>query len=426
MSDHTRALVPVDTWLYSSPELIEQKRSVDIGLLAEALIYYDQVLVSVTNKHQFADLISLLILHGLTYSQLIDLIREGTLQVYNYAFYTLPFVHDDMIELWNIQDPILEKPNSFPERFLDSEELSRCFPDSQQMSKFCEALNGRVIEVKAAEFGGAGIENAWRDFLNPRRSELIVQTLVDDLYQLKSLGPPPKVQAVVRQSTRPQQLHHITWNVDFNELTKLVGAKELTVTPTLPLSAAAISNRDIWSASRLRCDLYLPSPLSMITGDKLYEAGETLSKTQNVIDQLGARVEFPDIRRLVNDLRLDFKEVLKIREKAKRFREWLQNEGERDRDAIIAYHEEVARESGMINAGRKFLSLFGAIGVGAVGGALGTVAGTPTTGAIIGGTAGGLTYIFNIASKIRADWKPVVFGNWFKERIARLLNEQQP
>lgn len=424
MSDHSRALVPVDTWLYSSPELIEQDRSVDIGLIAEALIYYEHVLVSVTNKHQFADLISWLIQQGLPFPQLVELIREDTLQIYNYAFYTLPFVRDNIIELWNIQDPIMEKPNSFAERFLDSEELRRCFSDVRQMNEFTEVLNGKVIEVKASEFGGAGIDNAWRDFLTPRRSELIVQALVDELYNLKSLGSPPKVQAKVHQSVDLRQLHHITWNVDFDELSKLVGSK-LTVASTLPLSAAVIGNRSIWSASRLKCDLYLPRPLSVIVGDKLYEAEQVVAKTRGIIDQLETRVEFPDVRRLVNEGHLDFKQVLEIRKKAKRFRQWLQIEGERDRDAFHYYHEEVARESGLTKAGRKTLNLFGVLGGSAVGGVIGAMTKDPVTGAAVGGAVGSaLTYVFDLASKIGADWKPVVFGKWFKNRIEKLLEEQ--
>ena len=425
MSDHSRALVPADTWLYSSPDLFEMDRSVDTGLVAEALIYYEQVLVSVTNKHQFADLISWLIQQGLSFAQLIDLIREDTLQIYDYAFYTLPFVHDDGIELWNIQDPIMEKPDSFAERFLEGDDLRRCFSDMRQMNEFCAALDGKVIEVKASDFGSAGIDNAWRDFLNPRRSELIVQALVDELHRLKSLGPPPKVKATVHQSVQQRNVHRITWNVHFDELSRLFGSK-LALAATSPLSAAVIGNRSIWSASKLKCDLYLPSPLSPIVGDKLYEADQVAAKNRTVIDQLKTEVEFPDVRRLVNDGQLDFQQVLNIRKKAKRFREWLRLENERDRNAIIAYHEEVAREAGIAKAGRKTLTIFGVIGGGAVGGAIGSVAKDPVAGAAIGGAIGSaLTYVTDLASKMGADWKPVVFGNWFKDRIIKLLEDQK-
>jgi len=41
MSDHTRAFVPIEAWCYSSPSLKYSGKSVDIGLMAESLIYYD-------------------------------------------------------------------------------------------------------------------------------------------------------------------------------------------------------------------------------------------------------------------------------------------------------------------------------------------------------------------------------------------------
>jgi hypothetical protein len=424
VSDHSRAFVPVDTGLCSSPELIEQNRSVDIGLIAEALLYYEQVLVSVANKHQFAELISRLIQQGLSFPQLIELIRENTIQIYNYAFYTLPFVRDNIVQLWNIQDPIMERPNSFSERFLDDENLNRCLFDARQMNEFRESLNGKVIEVKASEFGASGIDNAWRDFLTPRRSELIVQALLDELYNLKALGPPPKVKATVHRSVASENLQHTTWNINFDELSKLMGPK-LVLGPTVPLSAAVIGNRSIWSARSLNCDLYLPQPLSVIVGDKLLEAEQVAAKTRDVIDQLKAEVDFPNVRRLVNEGHLDFNNVLEIRKKAKRFRQWLQTEGQRDHSAIIAYHEEVARETGIIKFGRKALNLFGVLGGSAVGGMIGAKTKDPVSGATIGGAVGSaLTYVFDLGSKLGTDWKPVVFGNWFKDRIEKLLEDQ--
>jgi hypothetical protein len=425
MSDHSRAFVPVDTGAHSSPELTLKERSVDTGLLAEALVYYDQVLFNVTNAHQFADLVSWLIQQGLPFERLLDLLREETLRVYYYAFYTLPFVNDNVIDLWNINDKVMQKPNSFAERFLNFDGLRRCFADSRQMDQFCAALDGRVIEVKAEEFGGDGIANAWRDFLDPRRSALIVQELVDELYRLGDLGRPPEVRARINPSAHQKHLHHVEWNVDFAELAKLVGPRP-EVGPTLPLSMAAVGNKYIWSASKQGCDLYLPSPISAVVGDKLFEADRAAVKTGDVIDQLQAEVEFPDLRRLVNGGQVDFKQVLEIRAKAGRFRQWLQSESERDRNAIIAYHNEVARESGLLNAGRKVLRMFGAVGGAAAGAAIGAVtqdgAAGATVGAAIGGAAGeGIKYLLEIGSRIGGGWKPVAFGNWYKNRIERLL-----
>lgn len=124
----------------------------------------------------------------------------------------------------------------------------------------------------------------------------------------------------------------------------------------MPLSTAAQANKYVWAADRLKCDLYLASPISALVGNKLFEAAETTIKsrikTRNVIEELEVQVKFPDLRRFVNLDKIDFNRVLEIRKKAKKFRDWLQSEGDRDRDAISAYHHEVAKETGFSNVAR--------------------------------------------------------------------------
>lgn len=107
MSDHSVALVPVAAGYFQSPELFARGRTVDTGLLAEALIFYDRVLVHVDNPHQFADFVSWLTQQGLKRSDLLRLLREGSIQIYNYAFTTNPHVEPAngfIYGLYNIRD----------------------------------------------------------------------------------------------------------------------------------------------------------------------------------------------------------------------------------------------------------------------------------------------------------------------------------
>ena len=78
---------------------------------------------------------------------------------------------------------------------------------------------------------------------------------------------------------------------------------------------------------------------------------------------------------------------------------------------------------GFVSVGRKALSIFGVIGGGAVGSFLGTAFAGPVGAAVGGAAGGGLGYLADVVSKIGADWKPVVFGNWFRHRIEKLVNE---
>ncbi|HWP93384.1 MAG TPA: hypothetical protein VNN20_14415 [Thermodesulfobacteriota bacterium] len=171
--------------------------------------------------------------------------------------------------------------------------------------------------------------------------------------------------------------------------------------------------------------MYLGQPISVLVGDKLYESGKQISKVHSIIEELHQKVEFPDLRQLVNCGKIGLKEILIIRKKARKFREWLQQESDRDRDAIIAYHHEVAKEAGFTKLGRKRLNLIGVIGGGAIGSVVGSVV-SGHSGAALGGAAGSTVgYVLDIASKLGADWKPVVFGNWFRDRIEKVLDNKE-
>lgn len=124
--DHGLALVPLGVGYHQSPDVLARGRSVDTGLLAESLIYYDRVLITVDNPVRFCDLISLLVQQGLPASDLIALFRDGTLQVLNFAFTTNPYVEFresglHIHGLYNIQDQQMLRANSFVERFLIGE-----------------------------------------------------------------------------------------------------------------------------------------------------------------------------------------------------------------------------------------------------------------------------------------------------------------
>ena len=57
MTNHKSVLVPLEAWTYSSLGLKIAGKSIDIGLFAEALLYYDCVIVNPTNQPQFAEFI---------------------------------------------------------------------------------------------------------------------------------------------------------------------------------------------------------------------------------------------------------------------------------------------------------------------------------------------------------------------------------
>lgn len=415
MSDHSKALVPIDSWAYCAPELLAVGRVIDVGQLAEALVYYDQVLVSVETPAQFAALCDWFICQE-RFDTLLALFRDGTLQVYEYSFAIAPVMMDGRYVLWNLQDECQKQPDTFEQRFLYHPDIERVIKKANQRKRLYEALRGRVIEAKADDFGEA-VQEARADGANANRNALIVQAFIDELYRFKSLGRPPTVTCSV--VTIRKDLHAVTYNQDFAKIRKILG-DQLTWHDGSPIAGGAACNRLILSAARLGCDLYLARPMSSLAGDKLYESAAAIKKTGDVIESLEASVEFPDVRALVNDGRLDLDAVLDLRSRSERFRKWLQSEADRDRDALIAYHNEVAKDAGFKAVGVRALRMFGFVGPGALAGAVGGAFAGATAG-IIGGVLGGVvSYTADIGAKMAASWRPVVFGEWMKSRVAKL------
>ena len=310
--------------------------------------------------------------------------------------------------------------NTFEQRYLYHPSVENLFRKTSHRKKLYSALRENVIEVKAEEFSNA-IINARKDFNDSRRHALVLQAFVDELYKFKNLGRPPIIEATVTQKSDTTK-YNVTWNIDMQELEKQSG-KYIKFHNGIPLTASAHSNRLIWSAANLESDLYLSTPMSTLVGDKLYESAEKISKAGKIIEELKVEVEFPDVRNLVNSGKMDLGHVLEIRKKAKKFRNWLQQESDRDRNAIIAYHHEVARDCNIKSGLRKAMNIFGVLSGGAVGGTVGSLIGGPIGGAV-GGTAGSAVgYLADVTSKIGKNWRPVIFGEWLKGRIEEVVKE---
>lgn len=425
VSDHTRTLVPVETWLYSSPELRSSGKSVDVGLFSEALLYYDRVLLNVSTPFQLAELIRWFI-DRRQYGKLIRLFYDGDLQLFDYSFITGPIERNGVYSIWNMEDQVQAIDGTFAQRFLDHPEVDGLFASKADKKELRRALGKYCIEAKAVDFGPA-IENAKADTHNPQRFALILQAAVDELYRTNAPDKVvPRVQATIDE-TDPKT-HRIVWNVDLDALSRQLGPK-LGFHVGMPLTAAAICNRLLWTSAQMSCDLYLARPMSSLVGDKLQESASRSAKPQGLIQQLQAEVEFPNVKALITGDKLDFSELLRIRHKAKKFRQWLQSEAERDRNAIIAYHNEVAKELGIVTVARTALEIFGVLGLTGLSPYLAQqlepavpAVLANSVGAVVG-TAGAMLVEFS--ARLHNNWKPVVFGNWMMDHIANYLRSAE-
>jgi hypothetical protein len=471
MSKHNIALVPLASGYMQSPELMVRGRKADTGIFAESLLYYDSVYVHVDNPEQFTEFISLLIQQGLSYELLNELIEEGTLRFFNTVL-IMPFMGHGLGDgrrsivsgFYAVQEKAMLEPKYFTKRFLQFDGLKRSFSslssfNKKAFDKFCQHAEETALTFSAENIGDDLVDNAYDDFLNPDRCKLIAKNILKELYRVHQLGKAPKfevkiremdgsnyddiasnlqtAQAVVRRNfgDGSHKDYEIDYSIRTNNLKSLEEKdKPLISFPTLPLSCAGISNLYIKAAGKLKCDLFLPKPISKIVGNKLYEISDIeISKSdikiKNIIDRLEAKVEFPNLHHLVNSDIADFNKVLEIRRKAKRFREWLQTESERDRDALVAYHNEVAKESGFANVGKMALKMFGVLAK--LGWSVFTEVKLKeldeTTKESVKEAGGQVTdKLFDYgAKKLGLDWKPVCFGEWYKDEIAQLLEESK-
>lgn len=442
-NDHTTAIVPLQCWAYESPLLRRDRVPIDVGLLAEAMIYYDRILlIPITEvpvakvldqppspavaakpfdrewRQSFLELVRWFCDRN-SYQQLVALFGDGVINVYHYAFYTIPLLKGARYMCWNMQDEQEEKKEAtFIRRCLPTREFASIVPRARHREKLYRALTGRVIEAHSSDFGEA-VNNARVDFANPSAASLALQSLLDEVRPLLPTDLPQDVS--VSASETGDGGTSLRFNINFDTITKALAPLEFGV-PT-PLCGLAHSNRLLWSAATSNCDLYLPSPISRLANAKLVESNARRAKLHQVIDTLEAQVEFPDIRRLVNSGQLSFDEVLEIRDRARRFREWLQTQADRDRDALIAYHHEVTKASGLTRVAGKTLRLFGTLAGAAAGaaiaGPIGAAAGTGLGGAAAAAAQEGLKFVFDLAGKLDEDWRPVVFGDWVRTYAQR-------
>lgn len=478
MSNHHIALVPLATSQQQTPELFYKGKKADTGLFAESLIYYDTVYVHFDNGEQFASFISIIIQQGLTYEQLIELVEEGTLKFFKtvtiHPVMTRDRITDEIrndiiTQFVAIEEEAIKNPDYFEKTFLDTPFLRDSFSNLSYINKndfdrFCESAKINSLTFDNQVVSSGLVDNAYEDFLNPERYKLIVKTLLDEIYKINDLGKVADFEVRIRE-LNTRNMDEIARNLNTTVIGRnfdndeykiyevdcqipVKGLKDsktfLNLFRTLPLSVAGVANLYIRSAGKLKCDLFLPNPISQIIGNKLYEIGDLeISKrnikAQNVIEDLKIEVEFPDLHPLVNRGEIDFVKVLEIRKKGKRFREWLQSEVERDRNAFWAYHNEIAKESGFTKNMRRSLNLFGFVTSTALGGLVGHYLSDNPISSAVGGITTGIVAnevikqttrkvsekLFDYGAGIGKDWKPVCFGKWYNDEISKLLKSKE-
>jgi len=467
MSTHESVLVPLATSHLQAPNLYTQGVVTDVGLFAEALLYYDSIYVKAGNTLQFANFVSTLIQNGVTYSQLINLVETGVVRFVT-TVSVHPYVSKDPLtgsprtdiinSFYTIQEEGIANSDYFEKKYLDSDALRSAFSalsslNEREYARFCDAAKKSGITLDADVVALGIVENAYQDFLDPDRYKRIATQLLQPLFKMQSLGAVPDFAVRVRELDA-KNIDAIAKNLgstivgrNFDDdrykiyevdaelpIRDLKDSETLRrIFHTLPLTYAGVADLYIRTAGVLKTDFYLADPISNFIGDKIYELNLLENKNdqlkkQGIVGKLEHSVRFPDLRSLVNSNQIDFQEILKIRDRASRFRTWLQTtNASGDYEVLAAYHNEVIKESGLEKAVRKSLSIFGFLVSSGVGAATGHfLTDNPTAGFVTGALVNEIgkdaakkisEKLFDYGANIGKDWKPICFGNWYKHRL---------
>lgn len=410
----TSVFAPLEPWIYHGPDVKRGGGTIDVGLLMEALIFYDRVYFGITSDRQFEALVLWFRSQGMV-EELIALMSDGVLVPYYYAFVTLAGVVEGNWIVMNIQEQRQADGPAFEAAVLRSGTLEATTRKHSLRERIIDAALAHHVEVKADDFGSA-LRNAEADYSTADRASLLVQVLVDELYRDLGLVKPPQIAA---QIERKDDVRLIRWGIDLGIFERSLG-KTLAVAPGTPLAGAAFGTKALWTARQLGADLYVSAPMSDYLEYKIAE-GSRETKSKLIVDSLVAEVAFPSVRKLANTNQIGFREVAELRTHSRRFRDWLRTESSLDRSAIVAYQEEIARASGWAKGLRRALSLSGVVAGAASGAAL-----AGPLGAVGGAVAGeALKYVIDLAATFDDGWRPRVFGDWARARIDRALGERR-
>ena len=171
MSDHKTDLVPIRAWCYSSPDVRYGGKDIDVGLFAESLIYYDQILLNVGSPSQFTELIRWL-LENDSYKEFIKLLKEGIVNLHDFAYTTHPAYKDGSYSVQNLVDPIQAQPDTFEQRYLYTKGVEDCIKKARHRDQLYKAIRGNTIEMKVDAFKTAD-DTAMVDIGNAQRHTLM-------------------------------------------------------------------------------------------------------------------------------------------------------------------------------------------------------------------------------------------------------------
>lgn len=414
-------LSQTSTRLATDPKAVEP---LDIGRLAEALLYYDRVYVICGSSIDWSQVISWFSRSGAIQS-LLQMAHDGTLIPCHHQFVAGAFTEGD------VQGGMVFISNT------SSSDLGfrawACYPAARRSlgmgrtaKEVVNALCSQAIEYSAPQFEPS-IREAERTFFTPRRASLFMDTWLSTVYRMQGRHRAPTVE---RATITPTPLknggngHRVEFVLQPDSAAELSSYGITLPGAEYLLGDISHTNISIETAKRLGSDIWPAELCATFHAEKLLEASLVSNRSESDVSILKYEADFPDVRLLVNEGRLTAADIVAIRPSCARFRKWLGERGPRDASAIVAYHEEAASLLGLSNGAKRLLRM---VGLTVAGTALGFVAAKyshdPSTSLVTGAAVGPVSeYLLGLSNGFKTGWSPAVFNAELSSRIRDALS----
>lgn len=411
-----RIFIPTESYAFASPELRLAGKHTDVGLLAEALVLFENCDINVTNGINLADILSSFISSYGSIDPFFDLVESGSIRIHYFDFFTAPIEKDGEYSFWNIQDSLAAASHreSFEHKVLYHPAIDRLLR-TRHRRKLYDVIPS-VSTIDASEDYSKAIEAARAAAQSHEEIELLLNAFRDSLPADFRALLPQKIQVTTSHEPAAGKTKH-TFNFNFEKLAHHF--PNLNFGMHIPGVGLLQTYRVLYASRKHNYDIYLPHPLAISVLNKmdtLVDDGKKFTRTNIELTQ---KAGFPDIRKAFNSGALSWRDIIKIRSKGALFRQWFASHGGNPEVAIKSYGEEFKASTGLKSYPEKFFSIAtyaGTAAGAAIGAELNGGAGA-ALGALIGGFA---PFAKDLLTASAEDgWKPRFFGNWIHEIVTQ-------
>lgn len=150
-----KCFVPVESWALASPELLLSGKKTDVGLFAESLIFFDNIVLNIQSSHHLADILKSFKDCFDDIQPFLELIISGVVQIHYFDFISAPIEKDGIYSYWNIQDQTSESSNmlSFQQKILYQKAIEEILPKARNRQKLYSTVAETALVDSSSAYG---------------------------------------------------------------------------------------------------------------------------------------------------------------------------------------------------------------------------------------------------------------------------------